>query len=159
MSARHKKTAVRWLSTLVAFAAVAVMLFPIYAIIVASFESSVTLFSSHFHFFPYHPTLANYRTVVLGVQAGAAGAVTVSGNQLGHVLTSFEVPHASHGLARRSAAPRSDRSIHRFGHVSARRLTEGAPGEHTARSDPLRWHLRRPVRHSRLAGFLVQSAQ
>jgi nitrate reductase NapE component len=35
MSKRQKKTAVRWLSTLVAFAAVAIMLFPIYAIIVA----------------------------------------------------------------------------------------------------------------------------
>ena len=95
MSVRHKKTAVRWLSTLVAFAAVAVMLFPIYAIIVASFESSVTLFSSHFHFLPYHPTLANYRTVVLGEQAGAAGAVTVTSNQLAHVLTSFEIALAT----------------------------------------------------------------
>ena len=95
MSRRHKKTAVRWLSTLVAFAAVAIMLFPIYAIIVASFESTLTLFSSRFHFFPYHPTLANYQTVILGKQSGSSASVTTSGNQLGHVLTSLEIALAT----------------------------------------------------------------
>ena len=70
MSRRRKKIALRWLSTLVAFVAVGIMLFPIYAIIVASFESTVTLFSTQFHFFPYHPTLANYQTVLLGSQSG-----------------------------------------------------------------------------------------
>ncbi len=91
MSARQKKTALRSLSTLVAFTAVAIMLFPIYSIIVASFESTVTLFSTQFHFFPYHPTLANYKTVVLGTQSGPAAAVTTSGSQLGNVLTSLEI--------------------------------------------------------------------
>lgn len=91
MSMLQKKTAVRWLSTLVAFTAVAIMLFPIYSIIVASFESTLTLFSTQFHFFPYHPTLANYKTVVLGTQSGPAAAVTTSGSQLGHVLTSLEI--------------------------------------------------------------------
>jgi multiple sugar transport system permease protein len=89
VSAVQKKTAVRWLSTLVAFTAVAIMLFPIYSIIVASFESTVTLFSTKFHFFPYHPTLANYKTVVLGTQSGPAGSA--SGSQLGNVLTSLEI--------------------------------------------------------------------
>ena len=37
MSRRRKKIALRWLSTLVAFVAVGIMLFPIYAIIGASF--------------------------------------------------------------------------------------------------------------------------
>jgi multiple sugar transport system permease protein len=95
MSGRHKKTAVRWLSTLVAFAAVAIMLFPIYAIIVASFESTVTLFSTQFHFFPYHPTLANYETVLLGIQPGNLASVTITGDQLAHVLTSFEIALAT----------------------------------------------------------------
>ena len=91
MSSRSKKTAVRWLSTLVAFIAVAIMLFPIYAIVVASFESTVTLFSTQFHFLPYHPTLANYQAVLLGTQSGNLTSVTISGNQLAHVLTSFEI--------------------------------------------------------------------
>ncbi|MGD0198291.1 MAG: carbohydrate ABC transporter permease [Solirubrobacteraceae bacterium] len=95
MSRHHRKTAVRWLSTLVAFVAVALMLFPIYAIVVASFESTVTIFSTHFHFFPYHPTLANYKTVVLGTQSGPAASVTTNGNQLGHVLTSLEIALAT----------------------------------------------------------------
>jgi multiple sugar transport system permease protein len=95
MNKRQKKTAVRWLSTLVAFAAVAIMLFPIYAIIVASFESTSTLFSTNFHFFPYQPTLANYQTVILGTQSGNGGSITISGNQLAHILTSFEIALAT----------------------------------------------------------------
>ena len=46
--------------------ALAIMLFPIYAIVVGSFESTITLFSTTFHFLPYHPTLANYRDRPLG---------------------------------------------------------------------------------------------
>ena len=95
MSPRRKKTALKWLSTVVAFTAVAIMLFPIYAIVVASFESTVTLFSTQFHFFPYHPTLANYQSVILGTQSGFATSVTVAGDQLGHVLTSFEIALAT----------------------------------------------------------------
>jgi multiple sugar transport system permease protein len=95
MSKRQKKTAVRWLSTLVALAAVAIMLFPIYAIIVASFETTSTLFSTRFHFFPYRPTLANYQTVILGTQSGNGGSITISGNQLAHILTSFEIAVAT----------------------------------------------------------------
>lgn len=95
MTKRQKKTAVRWLSTLVALGAVAIMLFPIYAIIVASFESTATLFSTHFHFFPYQPTLANYKTVLLGTQSGNGGSITISGNQLAHILTSFEIALAT----------------------------------------------------------------
>jgi len=98
MNKRQKKTAVRWLSTLVAFAAVAIMLFPIYAIIVASFESTSTLFSTQFHFFPYQPTLANYQTVILGTQSGNGGSITISGNQLAHILTSFEIALATAAL-------------------------------------------------------------
>lgn len=98
MNKRQKKTAVRWLSTLVAFAAVAIVLFPIYAIIVASFESTSTLFSTHFHFFPYQPTLANYQTVILGTQSGNGGSITISGNQLANILTSFEIALATAAL-------------------------------------------------------------
>jgi multiple sugar transport system permease protein len=95
MTKRHQKTAVRWLSTLVALAAVAIMLFPIYAIIVASFETTSTLFSTNFHFFPYQPTLANYQTVILGTQSGNGGSITISGDQLAHILTSFEIAVAT----------------------------------------------------------------
>ena len=41
-----------------------IVLFPVYAIVVASFEHSDALYSSVYKFFPPHPTLENYRTVL-----------------------------------------------------------------------------------------------
>ena len=64
MTRVNRTRALRWLSTLAAAAALAIMLFPIYAIIVGSFESTDTLFSSTFHLLPHPPTLDNYRTVL-----------------------------------------------------------------------------------------------
>jgi multiple sugar transport system permease protein len=43
--------------------ALVVILFPVYAIIVGSFESTNTLFSGTFYFLPHAPTVENYRTV------------------------------------------------------------------------------------------------
>jgi multiple sugar transport system permease protein len=89
MRRRRKKTALRWLRTLAAIAALAVVLFPVYAIIVGSFESTETLFSGTFYWLPHHATLDNYRTI-LG--AGSASTqTTVSGSQLGNVATSLIV--------------------------------------------------------------------
>jgi multiple sugar transport system permease protein len=89
MTRRQKKTALRWLSTLGAAVAVVIVLFPVYAIIVGSFESTNTLFSGTFYWLPHAPTLANYQTVLEG--ASASTQVTDTGGQLGHVLTSLYV--------------------------------------------------------------------
>jgi multiple sugar transport system permease protein len=77
----------RWLSALAAAAALAIILFPVYAIVVGSFESTETLFSGTFYWLPHAATLDNYRTVLGG--ASAATQETVSGSQSGNVLTSL----------------------------------------------------------------------
>jgi multiple sugar transport system permease protein len=64
MTRRQKSRALRWLSTLAAAAALAIVLFPVYAIIVGSFESTQTLFSGTFYWLPHEATLENYRTVL-----------------------------------------------------------------------------------------------
>ncbi len=80
-------SALRWLCTLAAGAALVVVLFPVYAIIVGSFESTETLFSGTFYWLPHAATLDNYRTVLGGGSANTQE--TVSGSQTGNVLTSL----------------------------------------------------------------------
>jgi multiple sugar transport system permease protein len=77
------------LATFAAIAALVVILFPVYAIIVGSFESTETLFSGTFYWLPHAATLDNYRTVLGG--ASAATQETVSGSQTGNILTSLLV--------------------------------------------------------------------
>jgi multiple sugar transport system permease protein len=89
MSRVQKSRALRWLCTLGAVAALLVILFPVYAIIVGSFESTETLFSGTFYWLPHAATLDNYRTVLGG--ASSATQETVSGSQTGNVLTSLLV--------------------------------------------------------------------
>ena len=55
------------------------MLFPVYAIIVGSFESTETLFSGTFYWLPHEATLDNYRTVLLG--GSESTQATVAGSQ------------------------------------------------------------------------------
>jgi multiple sugar transport system permease protein len=81
--------ALRWLCTLAAAAALVVVLFPVYAIVVGSFESTGTLFSGTFYWLPHEPTLDNYRTVLQGASANTQE--TVSGSQTRNVLTSLIV--------------------------------------------------------------------
>lgn len=63
----------RWLCTLAAAAALVLILFPVYAIIVGSFESTNTLFSGTFYWLPHAATLDNYSTVI---HAQSANVVT-----------------------------------------------------------------------------------
>jgi ABC-type glycerol-3-phosphate transport system permease component len=77
----------RWLCTIAAGVALVVVLFPVYAIIVGSFESTETLFSGTFYWLPHAATLDNYRTVLQG--GSASTEQTVGGSQVGHVLTSL----------------------------------------------------------------------
>ena len=77
MTRLQRSRALRWLCTLATAAALVVVLFPVYAVIVGSFESTETLFSGTYYWRPHAPTLDNFRTVI---QA-----------QSGHVLTSLIV--------------------------------------------------------------------
>lgn len=67
----------RWLCTVGAALALVIILFPVYAIVVASFESTNTLFSGTYYWFPHAATLSNYSAVYH--------------QQAAHVLTSLIV--------------------------------------------------------------------
>jgi len=87
----QKSVALRWLCTLAALAALVIVLFPVYAVIVGSFESTETLFSGTYYWLPHAATLDNYRTVI---QA-----------QSGSVLTSLIVGLGTAALALVVAVP------------------------------------------------------
>jgi len=87
MNRLDRSRPLRWLCTFAAIAALALVLFPVYAIIVGSFESTETLFSGTFYWLPHQATLDNYRTVLQGTSASTQA--TVSGSQAGHILTSL----------------------------------------------------------------------
>lgn len=77
MTRLQRSRPLRWLCTLATVAALVVVLFPVYAVVVGSFESTTTLFSGNYYWLPHAATLDNYRTVI---QA-----------QSGNVLTSLIV--------------------------------------------------------------------
>jgi len=103
MSRLERSRALRLLCTLAAIAALIVILFPVYAIVVGSFESTETLFSGTFYWLPHAATLDNYRTVLGG--ASAATQETVSGSQTGNILTSLLVGLGTAVLALVVAVP------------------------------------------------------
>ena len=73
MTRVKRSRALSWLCTLAAAAALVLVLFPVYAIIVGSFESTNTLFSGTFYWLPHAATLDNYSTVI---HAQSANVVT-----------------------------------------------------------------------------------
>jgi multiple sugar transport system permease protein len=91
MTRLQKSRALRWLCTLAAAAALVVVLFPVYAAVVGSFESTETLFSGTYYWLPHAATLDNYRTVI---QANS-----------GNVLTSLIVGVGTAALALVVAVP------------------------------------------------------
>jgi len=91
MTRLQRSRATRWLRSLVAAAALVFVLFPVYAILVGSFESTETLFSGTFYWLPHAATLDNYLTVI---QA-----------QSGNVLTSLFVALGTALLALAVAVP------------------------------------------------------
>jgi multiple sugar transport system permease protein len=87
----QRSRSLRLLCTLVAAASVAVALFPLYAVVVGSFETTYNLFSPTYHWLPVAPTLANYRSVIDA--------------QSGHVLTSLAIGLGTTVLALVVAVP------------------------------------------------------
>ena len=77
MTRLQRSTPLRLLCTVAAAFALLIMLFPVYAVIVGSFESTTTLFSGTYYLLPHAATLDNFRTVF---QA-----------QTGHIVTSLIV--------------------------------------------------------------------
>jgi multiple sugar transport system permease protein len=72
-----RSRALRWLCTLTAAAALVLVLFPVYAIIVGSFESTNTLFSGTFYWLPHAATLDNYSTVIHAQSANVVTSLVV----------------------------------------------------------------------------------
>ena len=103
MTRLQKSRALRWLCTLAAAAALVFVLFPVYAIIVGSFESTETLFSGTFYWLPHAATLDNYRTVLQGGSASTQAGVNTG--QSGNVLTSLIVGLGTALLALTVAVP------------------------------------------------------
>jgi len=73
----ERSRALRWLCTLAAAAALVLVLFPVYAIIVGSFESTNTLFSGTFYWLPHAATLDNYSTVIHAQSANVVTSLVV----------------------------------------------------------------------------------
>jgi multiple sugar transport system permease protein len=95
--ARQRKTTA-WLASLVALIALAILLFPLYAVIVGSFENNAQLLGTHYNFFPPTPTLANYREVI-SAQAGHILSSLVLGLGTAILTLAISLP-AAHALAR-----------------------------------------------------------
>jgi multiple sugar transport system permease protein len=72
-----RSRALRWLCTLAAAAALVLVLFPVYAIVVGSFESTNTLFSGTFYWLPHAATLDNYSTVIHAQSANVVTSLVV----------------------------------------------------------------------------------
>jgi multiple sugar transport system permease protein len=103
MTRLERSRTLRWLCTLASIAALAVILFPVYAIVVGSFESTETLFSGTFYWLPHAATLNNYRTVLGGGSANTQA--TVTGSQAGNIVTSLFVGFGTVVLALVVAVP------------------------------------------------------
>lgn len=77
MTRVKRSRALSWLCTLAAAAALVLVLFPVYAIIVGSFESTDTLFSGTFYWLPHAATLDNYSTVIHAQSANVVTSLVV----------------------------------------------------------------------------------
>ena len=77
MTRVRRSRALSWLCTLAAAAALVLVLFPVYAIIVGSFESTNTLFSGTFYWLPHAATLDNYSTVIHAQSANVVTSLVV----------------------------------------------------------------------------------
>lgn len=77
MTRIKRSRALSWLCTLAAAAALVLVLFPVYAIIVGSFESTNTLFSGTFYWLPHAATLDNYSTVIHAQSANVVTSLVV----------------------------------------------------------------------------------
>ena len=98
MTRVKRSRALSWLCTLAAAAALVLVLFPVYAIIVGSFESTNTLFSGTFYWLPHAATLDNYSTVVHAQSANVVTSLVVG---LGTALLALVVAvPAAYALAK-----------------------------------------------------------
>src|SRR5436190_22551856 len=77
MTRLDRSRTLRWLCTFAAGAALVLVVSPVYAIFVGSFESTNTLFSGTFYWLPHAATLDNYSTVIHAQSANVVTSLVV----------------------------------------------------------------------------------
>src|SRR6266581_6539809 len=87
-----------WLAGITALVALAILLFPVYAVIVGSFENNSQLLGTHYNFFPPTPMFANYRNVI-STQGGHIVSSLIIGVATAILTLAIALP-AAHALAR-----------------------------------------------------------
>jgi multiple sugar transport system permease protein len=96
MTRQHKFTAA--LAALGALIALVVILFPLYAVVIASFENNAQLLGTHYYFWPPTPSFANY-SAVISTQGGHIASTLVIGIGTALLTLVIALP-AAHALAR-----------------------------------------------------------
>src|SRR5579875_765107 len=86
------------LASAVALVALVIMLFPVYAVVVASLEPNSDLFGNHYNFLPPTLTFANYRAVI-SAQGGHILSTLIIGLATAFLTLAISLP-AAHALAR-----------------------------------------------------------
>ena len=86
------------LAALGALIALVILLFPLYAVIVASFENNSQLLGTHYNFLPPTPSFANY-SAVISAQGGHIASTLIIGVGTAILTLLIAVP-AAHALAR-----------------------------------------------------------
>jgi multiple sugar transport system permease protein len=99
MTAVTRRRVVAVAASIAALAGLVVLLFPLYAVIVASFETNSQLFgASHYNFFPSTWTLSNYSTVLSQQGSHVVSSLIIA---VGTMLLTLAIAlPAAHALAR-----------------------------------------------------------
>jgi multiple sugar transport system permease protein len=95
---RRQRPVTTVLASIGALLALVVVLFPLYAVIIASFQTNDQLIGARFNFWPPAPTLANYRNVV-DTQGGHIGSTLLIASCTALLTLAISLP-AAHLLAR-----------------------------------------------------------
>ena len=85
-------------AAIIALAALVILLFPLYAVVIASLENNSQLIGNHYYFFPPTPSLANYRSVISS-QGGHILSSLIIGIGTAALTLIISLP-AAHALAR-----------------------------------------------------------
>jgi multiple sugar transport system permease protein len=85
-------------AAIIALAALVILLFPLYAVVIASLENNSQLIGNHYYFFPPTPSLANYRSVISS-QGGHILSSLIIGVGTAALTLVISLP-AAHALAR-----------------------------------------------------------
>jgi multiple sugar transport system permease protein len=86
------------LAALGALVALVIMLFPLYAVVIASFENNSQLLGTHYYFVPPTPSFANY-SAVISAQGGHIASTLIIGIGTALLTLAIALP-AAHALAR-----------------------------------------------------------